>query len=284
MNKIVLITLAALLCTSCDFFATKMNTEQKIAEVNGKTLYLSDVQNMFPADVSAEDSLILLRSYVNNWARKQLVAKHAEQNLSKEQKDVSQELEDYRLSLLIYRYEKVYLEQRLDTIVTNEQIKKVYNESLQNYILSKPLVKVGVVKIQEDSLRNPRLRTLSRSKKPEDRETLIKLCDERNGTYTNFDGQWIHAETLAEKIPMDVKQIERDWSRGYLNTIVDGMEYIVTIYEFVKANEPAPLEYERNKIIDIIRHKRKQEVLKNLENSAYTDALNRNHLKTYIDN
>ncbi len=284
MKKILFAVTLLALCTSCDFFTKKSTNEKKIAEVNGKVLYQSDVAAIFPAGISAEDSLMLLRNYVNNWARRQLVVELANQYLSKEQKDVGKELEDYKLSLLIYRYEKMYLEQQLDTLVSNENIAKFYNEAPQNFIVNKPIAKVMVIKVPEDTVKNKRLRMMYRSKHAEDHEELMKFCNENAGACTNFDEQWIGPETLAEKLPMDARQIENDWSKGYIYLVADGSEYFVSIYELVKAGEQAPLDYERNTITSIIRNKRKQDVLKNLENNIFNDALNRNHLKIYIDN
>ena len=48
----------------------------------------------------------------------------AETELSKGEKDVSREIESYRRSLLKYRYEQKYVNQRLDTAVTEADIEK----------------------------------------------------------------------------------------------------------------------------------------------------------------
>ena len=62
----------------------------------------------------------MVEQYVNNWAIQHLLLKKAESELSKSDRDVQQELEDYKNSLLVYRFEKYFIEQRLDTLITEE--------------------------------------------------------------------------------------------------------------------------------------------------------------------
>jgi hypothetical protein len=273
-----------LLLLSCNPFSTNGSTGEKIAEVNGKVLFKSDVETIFPAGMLPSDSLQLLQTYANNWARKQLVAQMAEQYLSKEQKNVSAELEDYRLSLLIYRYEKMYMEQRLDTIVSDREIEAFYNASTQNFILEKPIAQVIFIKVSEDIPPTKRIRAIYRSPLPEDREELERICSAVAEKYTNFNERWVNAEILANELPLAAGQIENEWGNGYIETSANGYAYFVHLYQTAAAGAQAPVDYERETIRNIIRNKRKQELLKNLENYIYNEALNHNKLKLYINN
>ncbi|MDR2361304.1 MAG: hypothetical protein LBD91_01075 [Prevotellaceae bacterium] len=257
--------------------------EVKVAEINGKELLLSEVKDIFPSGISADDSLALLRNYVNNWARKQLIAGIAEQHLTKEQKDVSQELEDYRLSLLIFRYEKLYLERRFDTLVSDVETDAFYNAAPQNFILDKPIAKALFIKVAEDIPQIRQIDRLYRSSRTEDREALSRICSNIAEIYTDFDERWINAEFLAETLPVDSKQIEAGWDNGFFTAEANGYKYYVHLYEMRTAGAQAPVEYERENIARIIRNRRHREMLKNLENTIFNNALNHNQLKIYID-
>ncbi|MDR2359123.1 MAG: hypothetical protein LBD87_04910 [Prevotellaceae bacterium] len=272
-----------LLFTGCHYF-TNYATDEKLAEVNGKILFKSGVDIIFPSGLPPEDSLQMLQTYVSNWARKQLVAQMAEQYLSKEQKNVSMELEDYRMSLLIYRYEKMYMEQRLDTIVSDREIEAFYNVSAPNFILGKPVAQVLFIKISEDIPQVKQIAKIYRSSEPEDRELLEHICSTVAEKYTNFSEKWVDAEMLANELPLTAGQIENEWKNGYIQANAGGYTYFVYLYRTADVGEPAPVSYERENISNIIRNKRKQELLKNLENSIYNDALNHNKLKLYINN
>ncbi|MDR1681346.1 MAG: hypothetical protein LBS12_06155 [Prevotellaceae bacterium] len=258
--------------------------ETKLAEVNGKALLMTEVKDIFPAGITADDSLSLLRNYVHNWARKQLIAGIAEQHLTKEQKDVSQELEDYRLSLLIFRYEKLYLESRFDTIVSDAEIETFYNAAPQSFVLNKPLAKALFIKVAADIPQIRQINRLYNSNKPEDREALSQICSRIAEIYTNFDEQWVDAEFLAAKLPAESKQIEDIWTTGFFTTDDLTYKYYVHLYEMRAAGTQSPVEYERGNIARIIRNRRHREMLKNLENTIFNNALNHNQLKLYIDN
>jgi hypothetical protein len=279
----VLAVAVGLLCASCDFFSKKSH-EPKIAEINGKVLFMSDVKDIFTTGISSEDSLALLRNYVNQWARKQLIAGIAEQHLTKEQKDVSQELEDYRLSLLIFRYEQLYLEKRIDTTVRNDELEAFYRAAPQNFILSKPIAKALFIKIAEDIPQEKKISQIYHSTKADDRQTLLQLCSSVAETCTNFDEKWITADLLVQELPVDSKQIEKLWEHGFFTAQANGYKYFVHLYEKRAAGEQSPLDYERENISHIIRNRRNQELLKTLENTIYNNALNHNELKIYINN
>ncbi|MDR3350171.1 MAG: hypothetical protein LBN98_00795 [Prevotellaceae bacterium] len=278
-----LLPVCCLLPVGCHYF-TNHGAGEKLAEVNGKVLLKSDVDMIFPSGLSPEDSLQILQTYVSNWARKQLVAQMAEQYLSKEQKNVSMELEDYRMSLLIYHYEKMYMEQRLDTIVSDREIEMFYHASAQNFILTKPLAQVIFIKVSEDIPQVKQIAKIYRSSTPENREALERICSTVAEKYTNFNEQWVDAETLANELPLTAGQIEDEWKKGYIQARANGYAYFVYLYGSMAVGEQAPLDYERENISNIIRNKRRQELLKNLENSIYNDALNHNKLKLYINN
>ena len=282
-KKIILFIPILLLCVSCNFIERKQQQEQKIAEINGKALLLSDVKDIFPTGISPEDSLQLLQSYVNNWARKQLMADLAEQYLTKEQKDVSQEIEDYRLSLLIFRYEKLYLEQRLNASVSEAAIIKLYRESPQNFILTKPIAKAVFTKISKDVPQVKRIRRIYLSSKENEQQEMAQIGFSVAEKYTGFDDQWVDAEMLSNELPLDIRQIETEWQKGSITTQTDEHEYFVRLYDIMQAGTLAPIEYVHETISDIIRNRRKQELLKELENSVFNNALDHNKLKIYID-
>ena len=74
----------------------------------------------------ADDSIAIVRDFVEKWVRNQLILSKAELNLTDEEKDVEQQIDNYRTSLLIYAYEQSYLRQNLDTVVTDKEVEKYY--------------------------------------------------------------------------------------------------------------------------------------------------------------
>ena len=95
--------------TSCRAISNFLRNEQVVAEVGTERLYRSDIDAVVPKGLPQEDSIRLVRQYINAWASDRVYMAIAEPQLSKSEKDVTRELEDYRKSLLKYRYEQLYV-------------------------------------------------------------------------------------------------------------------------------------------------------------------------------
>ena len=108
--------------TSCRAISNFLRNEQVVAEFGTERLYRSDIDAVVPKGLPQEDSIRLVRQYINAWASDRVYMAIAEQQLSKSEKDVTRELEDYRKSLLKYRYEQLYVNERLDTAVSDDKV------------------------------------------------------------------------------------------------------------------------------------------------------------------
>jgi len=103
-------TIVLLLIAAFTICCSRKASDKKVpvAKVYDKYLYLSDIQHIFPQKVTKDDSIALAQSYITTWVKTQLIVNKAELNLSAEQLDINQQIEAYRSSLLIYKYEKDY--------------------------------------------------------------------------------------------------------------------------------------------------------------------------------
>ncbi|MCK4956480.1 MAG: hypothetical protein KAS49_02505, partial [Candidatus Cloacimonetes bacterium] len=148
------------------------NNDTVLARVHSVYLYESDVAGIVPLNSSANDSLMIMKSYINNWIRQQLVVLQAEANLNDKEKDFSKQLETYRNSLITYKYESLLINQNLDTIVEIEEIEKYYQEHKSNFQLKSNIVKIDYVKLDKDSPYKKRIKNLIQK-----RDTNLVLLD-----------------------------------------------------------------------------------------------------------
>ena len=106
---------------------SRLKEPEPIAKVGNAYLYNSDIKGLIKSGLSKEDSLNMVKSIVDQWIKKQLILQRAELNLTNEEKDVSKELDEYRTSLLIYKYELKYIKENLDTTVKSDEVLNYYN-------------------------------------------------------------------------------------------------------------------------------------------------------------
>lgn len=283
MNKLLILGLIPLFvsCKYLDF----SSDDAIVAEVGDKILYESEVKNLIPQGTTLEDSINMLEQYVNSWALKHLLLNKAESELSKSEKDVEQELEDYRSSLLVYKYEKIYLEERLDTVITDDECMDYYKNYSSNFTLNNSVVKARVVKVSDRSPNLEAIRMMYKTTSLEEIDEFEKLCYNSADRYNNFNNNWVDISAIAREIPYDVQMCEREaWSKSYIETKDSLYYYFVYFLDKIAPDSTAPFEFYQTKIKEIILSKRKQELVANLEKNLIQEALEKNLLKTNFNN
>jgi len=282
MKKLVFIAFV-LIAASCKYL--EFNTRDAVvAEVGDNKLYESEIKSLIPPGKSPEDSLEMLNQYVNRWAIKHLLLSKAESELSKTDKDVEQELEDYRSSLLMYRFEKMYIDQRLDTTITEAECRDYYAKNSGNFVLTNSVVKARFAKVSSTSPNLEKLKRIYKAVSIEDVDEFERLCYSSADKYTNFNNEWIDIALIAKEIPYDVPAVEREvTTKSSIETKDSLYTYLVFFPEKISPNETAPFEYYRSRIKEIILSKRKQDLITKLEQDLIREGLEDNYLKTNIN-
>jgi hypothetical protein len=112
-----------------------------VARAFEQVLYKSEVEVQIPTGMASTDSAVLANRLIENWLEKQVLLENARRNLE-EDETIIQKVEDYRNDLMIYSYQSSLVNQKLDTIVEEQEIRKYYNSNKQNFELKDVIVKV----------------------------------------------------------------------------------------------------------------------------------------------
>ena len=256
--------------------------EQPVAQVGERFLYPSDVSQALPDNIGVQDSILLADDYISKWVKQQLVIQKANENLSESQKDVTRELEEYRNSLIIYRYKNELLKQRMDTSVTSEEIAAYYNEHKQTFLLDHPIVKAVFVKIPSD-LADPRqLKQMVEDTSEEGQNELLDYCMQYAKNFEIALDHWIDIQVLSRNLPLSLDDAEAFLARNKTKEMNDSnYYYLVSIQDYMLANDLAPLEFVENNIKNLILNQRKVDFLKELENNIYTEGERQNKFKIF---
>ena len=166
--QIVLLGVLLALLPSCKAISSLIHDGEVVAKLGDHKLYRSELDDVIPKGTSPEDSVNLANLYINSWVRDKAFMDIAQQRLSKEEKDVSKELEAYRQSLLRYRYEQRYVNERLDTTVSEKQITDYYDSHKETFKLERPILKARFLNIDKDSPNLAKIKKLMSSDKVED--------------------------------------------------------------------------------------------------------------------
>lgn len=267
----ILIVLPAL--SSCRAISSFLRGGEVIAAVGGEKLYRTDLDKVIPKGLSKEDSIYLAKQYINTWAGDLVFLSIAEEQLSKSEKDVTRELEDYRKSLLKYRYEQLYVNERLDTSVTDEKVEEYYNAHQDKFVLSRPLVKARFLSISEESPAREQIRKRMSSDEVSDLLEADSLAYSSAHKFTTWADQWIDVTVLAREFPMDYETMLSCMRNKWIEQVDTlGIARIAYVQDMMKKGEVAPLEYSAPTIRDIIISARKQALISTLERDLLNDA------------
>ena len=244
-----------------------------VARVGEHRLMRSELAAYVPAGVSSEDSLALAQSYVKAWAEELLFLDMAEDQLSDEEKDVSKELEEYRRSLLKYRYEERYINERLDTLISDEEVRTYYKEHADKFLVDRPLLKTRYMIIPAES------RSLRKIKELIAADSLAFTAAIK---YVDSSDAWMDAILLARDLGTDEVSMMKALRGRFIEFKGDdGNLRVAYVVDLVQKGSPAPLEYCAERIKDVILSARKHALTGGLERDLLNDALAKGKLVIY---
>ncbi len=272
-----------LLTAGCDVFKQTEDREV-VAKVKTHQLYLDDLLSAIPENMTEADSLNFVSGYIESWATQMLLLNKAELNLPQEEKDVADQLEEYRRSLIIYKYQRQLVRQLLDTVVTENQISEYYNNNKDNFELQNNIARGILVKLDKESKDVEKVRKWIRSKKEEDREQLEEFCIQHAKAYHLNDLVWVPFEELASKIPKtSYLNLNYFSTYNYAHVQDSTAHYLLDVKEIKYKNSVSPIEFEKQNIRNILLNQRKLELIKKLEKDILERAVAKNEFQILKD-
>jgi hypothetical protein len=280
-RMLILISVGLLAVTGCTLINGN-NHEEPVARVFEHYLYPSDLADAIPEGTSSTDSMILAKRYVDTWVKDQLMLNRAEQALTEEQKDFDKQIAEYHRSLLIFSYKQKLLQQKLDTVVSKEEIESYYQENINNFLLGQDVIKGTFVKVPLTAPRLDELRRWSRSNGEDDLDQMEKYCISYAQKYSDFNNTWVYFSSIRTMLPMTISEPSRylRYNRN-IETTDSLYRYFLHVSDHLPEGEAAPLEMVSEDIVNIILNKRKIEFFQDLEQRVYHDGVTRNQFEIY---
>lgn len=284
MRKFIIPSIIILLTlSSCEFMSSLIHDDQLVARIGKYKLYQSEVSRYLPANISAEDSVNLTMKYINSWATEILYAKVADSHLSKQEKDIASEIEEYTRSLIKFRYEQHYVNDRLDTLITEPQIKEYYQDHKRMFTLQRPVLKYRFAILSESSMDAGRIEKLLGATDRDDVYLLDSLARKSAIKYSDCSSEWVDASVFAKEFGMDYPDVisKMESKRIEMKTSNTNELMVAYVFDMVSAGREAPLEFCEDRIRDMILNTRKHELLSTLEQDLLQDALDHKQLVIY---
>lgn len=282
MTKTAVIVFLLFLFVSCNFFTTEKKA-QAIARVNDSYLFYDDVKDLVPPGTSKEDSLVIVRNYIDRWASQKLMTSAAEINLSSEKQSEYDELiKQYKIDLYTKGYVEEIVKTTVDTAISEEELTAYYKQNKDNFRTDGTLVKLRYIHLTKD---HPKFQTI-RSKFFDYRKSDKKFWDTYGMQFKSFvlnDSVWVEMNQIYRKLPFinpenrtefitQEKSIEKTDSTDV---------YLVKVTNVLDNKQVSPFQYIKPTLKQVILNKRKLELIKKIEKDITDDAIKSKKYEVY---
>ena len=269
-------------CNNLPVDFKKDKNKNAIARVYDKYLYSHDIKDLVPKDATPQDSSMIVKSFVDDWIKQNIVLHQAESNLLEEHKNVERQLQEYRNSLITFAYEQELVRQRLDTTVTEQEIEQYYNDNKQNFLLKSNIVKATFIKAAKKTPKIDKLKTWFNSSKEKDRQLLEEFCFQYAIDYSLNDNDWMQFDDLLKRVPIKTYDKEEFLRNNRNIETADSVNiYLIKITDFKTNESVSPLDFVKDNIKNLIINKRKLALIEQMQKSAFDQALKNNDFEIY---
>jgi len=282
MNKFIPVILILFTFCGC---RNSGNLEKRtpVAKAGNQVLYYDDIPEQARRAATPADSTVLIRNYINKWARRELMFQKAQENLSPElRNEIEKQLQETRLNLVVYEYQRMMMLQKMDTAITREELEKYYADNGNSFILTSNIVKALFIKLPVETPNIWKIKSLAISDKQKDFQELESLCYEFAEKFDDFNEGWITMDRLSIELKEDISNQESFLKRTTFYETSDSVSvYLIAINDYRLRGMPAPFEYVSEDIKRLIWNNRRIEFIQELENGIYNDAIKENSFKIY---
>lgn len=279
MKKAVLFVV--LILSACTNLFQSDQEDRIVARANDKYLRISELEQRIPDGLPERDSITLAENYISKWIQQEILLQKAKESLNSDEQDFSKQLDEYRNSLLLFTLEQKMVSQYLDTVVTPGQIELYYEENRSQFELKGNIVKFDFVKINKRSRHLREFRNLLKSSDPDNVTDLADYA-EKNATDYWFAKEWVSMNDLLDVIPLEVDNQALFLRRtSYAEASDSAFIYLVRINDFKTADSISPLEFEKEKIKNIILNGRKIDLIEKKREEIIEQAFKDDKAKIY---
>ncbi len=255
-----------------------------VARVYDNYLYQEDLDGIVDHNTNAEDSANIVGRYIDAWVRKQLLITEAASQIDFNEAEMERKILDYRYALMVYEFEKNYVNQRVDPEVSSEEIRAYYDENKDNFELKQNIIKGIFAKVPKEAPRTGRLKNLFQGDLDEEaREEIKSYCLSFAASYSLDDSLWYDFEDVIKNTPLVSipNKVQFLRSNDFIETSDDLYVYFVRVMDYKITDQGSPLEFVRDDIVQIIRNKRKVGLTQKLKEDIYKEASENNDFEIY---
>lgn len=284
MKKYIIGGIAVLGLLACNgklnFTKKKADDEKIIVQYGEHFLTDRDINLILPQDVSKEDSILLVKTYIEEWVKKKAIVDKAEENIDAlTLKEIDNKMVEYRQDLLINAYNNYLIEKNVKDSVSDSEIRQYFEDHKDSFPLSKSIVRYRAVTVPNGEAQ--RAEKLFNSNKDEDFDELMKIVLTAQMPYHDKDSTWYSVDVLPAQYHAlnEGGNFDQLLNRRKIKLEGESTLTLIKILNIKQKGSEAPYEFVKPTIKNLILNKRKLNLLGDLQKELYKDAVNNNKIK-----
>ena len=244
-----------------------------LLEVEGKFLYVDEIQQIIPPNVSDTDSTEIAQSYVRNWVTDVLMYENAKRNITNKA-EIDELVESYRKSLTIHQYQQKMIEQRLPKEPAEEDLKAFYAQYGQQLLLKENTLKGLLLIVPKNAQKLANVRGWVQSANVKSLESIEKYSIQNAISYDYFGDKWLPFSEILKKMPLKIEDASKFLSANkFVETQDSTQHYFLRILSYRLSGQVEPYEMAKNRIANILLNKQKADFISKFEKEIYDDAV-----------
>lgn len=252
--------------------------DQLLAEAYGRKLYLTDIENQLAIDDPNKSHESQKNTIIDNWVFEQILFEEARNNVS-QNTELDVLVNNYKRALYINEYDNKYLEENLDTSISQSELDTFINEHKEEFALPETILRYIFVKIP-DSLSNE---TFQNYWKTEDLPGLKYFTSTNDGIALVNLNKWYYLSELKNILPESVfRKISFKKPNRYSGAD-KGSKYYVKILEIIKDTDEVPVSFLHDRVKHRILQQRKNNLLKIKKSELYNQRITSKRIKVHSD-
>lgn len=274
----------ALLC-ACNHSGTSSGEKTEsvlLAKVFDYKLYFDDIRDLIQGYANAEDSIQQVRSLTEHWVRDRLILVEAEKNFPKEA-NMNKLLEDYRQSLLRHFFEQRTIEERLDTVITENDLLRYYEANKEQHRLESGILRAYYFKFRKPISRNDKILSWWKTFPKFHYDEVLDYAAKHAKTNWNDSTQWHEMHMIIQLFPEGT--LSSQSMRSNRSIVKEDGNYIHMLYplEVNHEGDIAPLTRVKPQAARYIIHQRELELLERIKKEIYDRDIQNPQVKIYTE-
>ena len=278
-GKIAFVLLSLLIISACKQQKEKVSKDI-IVSIGNLSLTRKELESYVPKGLSKQDSVTSAENFIQLWIQEELMYEIASKNVADKQ-EIEHLVDNYRQSLIIYRYQEQLVQEKLSKVISSNDIKQYYEEHKENFKLDNPLIKGMFLKIPSNAPNIEDVRVWYKSTKTKDLENLNKYIVKNAVSYDDFLDHWVDLESIKNKLPAG--KLEQNLQQKYIEVQDSSFIYFINIQDYLGPGDLEPIEHAEPYIKEVLVNQKKADFIRSVENDLYNNALKKGRIKFHIE-